>query len=206
MVVPADGAGFEVRSRLYFGSASFPRPPGSTEPTMGFAFHALLDFNRLYSRLLLQAARSRVLASLRQARAEAQEKAPMRTPIFQLDAFTAHRFAGNPAAVMPLDRFPEDALMQAIAAETIFAETAFLVPEGGRLPLALVHARHRSAALRTRHPGQRAVVMERLEPQRSESGLPFGQRPAAGEAGGHGLRGWTFRRGPRSGCPHRGLE
>jgi len=29
----------------------------------------------------------------------------MRTPIFQVDAFTTRRFAGNPAAVMPMDRF-----------------------------------------------------------------------------------------------------
>jgi predicted PhzF superfamily epimerase YddE/YHI9 len=41
----------------------------------------------------------------------------MRTKIFQLDAFTTRRFAGNPAAVMPMANFPDDTLMQAIAAE-----------------------------------------------------------------------------------------
>jgi predicted PhzF superfamily epimerase YddE/YHI9 len=41
----------------------------------------------------------------------------MRTPIFQIDAFTNRRFAGNPAAVMPMDGFPADAVLQAIAAE-----------------------------------------------------------------------------------------
>ena len=41
----------------------------------------------------------------------------MRTPIFQIDAFAARRFAENPAAVMPMDSFPEDAVLQAIAAE-----------------------------------------------------------------------------------------
>src|SRR5277367_2928085 len=91
----------------------------------------------------------------------------MRTPIFQIDAFTTRRFAGNPAAVMPMDSFPEDAVMQAIAAENNLAETAFLVPEGGdyRLrwftPLVEVplcgHATLASAA----------VVMERLEPGRT---------------------------------------
>ena len=30
----------------------------------------------------------------------------MRMPIFQLDAFANRRFEGNPAAVMPMDRFP----------------------------------------------------------------------------------------------------
>ena len=32
----------------------------------------------------------------------------MRTPIFHIDAFTTRPFAGNPAAVMLMDRFPED--------------------------------------------------------------------------------------------------
>lgn len=54
----------------------------------------------------------------------------MRTPIFQIDAFTTRRFAGNPAAVIPMDRFLEDAKLQLIAAENNLAETAFLVPDG----------------------------------------------------------------------------
>ena len=54
----------------------------------------------------------------------------MRTPLFQVDAFAARRFAGNPAAVMPMDDFPDEAMMQAIAAENNLAETAFLVPHG----------------------------------------------------------------------------
>ncbi len=90
-----------------------------------------------------------------------------RRPIFQLDAFTTRRFAGNPAAVIVTPSFPEDAVMQAIAAENNLSETAFLVPEGGdyRLrwftPVTEVplcgHATLASAA----------VVMERLEPGRS---------------------------------------
>jgi predicted PhzF superfamily epimerase YddE/YHI9 len=40
----------------------------------------------------------------------------VRAPIFQIDAFTTRRFAGNPAAVMPLEAFPADATLQAIAA------------------------------------------------------------------------------------------
>ena len=55
----------------------------------------------------------------------------MRTPIFQIDAFTNRRFAGNPAAVMPMDSFPADTVLQAIAAENNLAETAFLVPNSG---------------------------------------------------------------------------
>ena len=45
----------------------------------------------------------------------------MRAPIFQVDAFATHRFAGNPAAVLALERFPDDAVMQAIAAENNLA-------------------------------------------------------------------------------------
>ncbi len=91
----------------------------------------------------------------------------MRIPIFQVDAFATRRFTGNPAAVMTMDCFPDDAVMQAIAAENNLAETAFLVPASGdyRLrwftPLVEVplcgHATLASAA----------VVMERLEPGRN---------------------------------------
>jgi PhzF family phenazine biosynthesis protein len=48
--------------------------------------------------------------------------------MFQIDAFTTTRFAGNPAAIVVLDRYPDDALLQAIAAENNLSETAFLVP------------------------------------------------------------------------------
>jgi|ERR1044072_1182163 PhzF family phenazine biosynthesis protein len=54
----------------------------------------------------------------------------MRVPIFHLDAFTSRAFAGNPAAVMLLERFPDDGLLQRIAAENNLSETAFLVREG----------------------------------------------------------------------------
>ena len=91
----------------------------------------------------------------------------MRVPIFQVDAFTNHLFGGNPAAVMPMQSFPDNAKLQAIAAENNLAETAFLVPEKGdyllrwftptvEVPLC-GHATLASAA----------VVMERLEPGRT---------------------------------------
>jgi PhzF family phenazine biosynthesis protein len=54
----------------------------------------------------------------------------MRAAIFQVDAFTRRRFAGNPAAVMLLDEYPAEALMQAVAAENNLAETAFIVAHG----------------------------------------------------------------------------
>jgi predicted PhzF superfamily epimerase YddE/YHI9 len=49
----------------------------------------------------------------------------------QVDAFADRAFAGNPAAVMLLDDWLDDRLLQAIAAENNLAETAFLVPHGG---------------------------------------------------------------------------
>jgi PhzF family phenazine biosynthesis protein len=45
----------------------------------------------------------------------------------QVDAFAERPFAGNPAAVMPLDAWLPDDLMQAIAAENNLSETAFTV-------------------------------------------------------------------------------
>src|SRR5580765_7203038 len=46
-------------------------------------------------------------------------------PFFQVDAFADKPLTGNPAAVIPLDRWLDDALMQAIAAENNLSETAF---------------------------------------------------------------------------------
>jgi PhzF family phenazine biosynthesis protein len=51
-----------------------------------------------------------------------------RLKLYQVDAFTSRLFAGNPAAVVPLESWLPDAAMQAIAAENNLAETAFFVP------------------------------------------------------------------------------
>ena len=52
-------------------------------------------------------------------------------PLYQVDAFTDRRFAGNPAAVVPLETWPPDATLQAIAAENNLPETAFIAPTKG---------------------------------------------------------------------------
>lgn len=52
-------------------------------------------------------------------------------PFFQVDAFADAPFTGNPAAVMPLEGWLEDGVMQAIAAENNLAETAFTVASDG---------------------------------------------------------------------------
>lgn len=63
MATPMQGAGAPRRTLLYFGSAVVPRvDPASGERRLGFPFRALLGFHKLYSRLLLSAARARLLA------------------------------------------------------------------------------------------------------------------------------------------------
>ena len=54
----------------------------------------------------------------------------MKTPIFQVDAFTHDPFRGNPAAVCILDSPRSDAWMLAVAQEMNLSETAFLLAEG----------------------------------------------------------------------------
>ena len=53
----------------------------------------------------------------------------MKLRMFQVDAFTAERFRGNPAAVIPLQAWLPAELMQATAAENNLSETAFFVRE-----------------------------------------------------------------------------
>ena len=50
---------------------------------------------------------------------------------FQIDAFAEKAMAGGPAGVMPVEAFPDAAVMQAIAAENNLAETAFILAKGG---------------------------------------------------------------------------
>lgn len=53
----------------------------------------------------------------------------MRLAFTQIDAFAAQPFEGNPAAVIPLTAWLDDATLQAIGAENNLSETAFLVPD-----------------------------------------------------------------------------
>ncbi len=60
----------------------------------------------------------------------------MQIPYWHVDAFAARPFGGNQAAVMVLDEWLPDDVLVAIAAENLFAETAFVVrdatgPENG---------------------------------------------------------------------------
>ncbi|MBN8606319.1 MAG: PhzF family phenazine biosynthesis protein [Caulobacterales bacterium] len=50
--------------------------------------------------------------------------------IWIVHAFTDRVFTGNPAAVVPLERWLPDGVLQAIATENRLSETAFVVPTG----------------------------------------------------------------------------
>lgn len=120
----------------------------------------------------------------------------MTQPYFIVDAFTATAFAGNPAAVVPLSAWPDDARLAAIAAEMALSETAFFVPEGdgfrlrwrtptvevdlcGHATLATAHV-----ILRVLEPARREVAFAtrsgRLVVTRTDDGatLDFPARPA----------------------------
>ena len=59
----------------------------------------------------------------------------MRIPLYQLDAFSARPFSGNPAAVCPLETWLDEELLQRIAAENNLSETAFFTGGGGEYKL-----------------------------------------------------------------------
>ncbi len=51
----------------------------------------------------------------------------MKLSIYQIDAFTENVFGGNPACVIPLEKWLEDDLLLKIAQENAVAETAFFI-------------------------------------------------------------------------------
>lgn len=59
----------------------------------------------------------------------------MELDLYQVDAFTATPFGGNPAAVVPLEDWLDDATLQAIALENNLSETAYFVRRDGRYDL-----------------------------------------------------------------------
>jgi PhzF family phenazine biosynthesis protein len=55
----------------------------------------------------------------------------MQLKLYQVDAFANEVFKGNPAAIVPLDRWLDDRTMQNIATENNLSETAFFIEEDG---------------------------------------------------------------------------
>jgi len=92
----------------------------------------------------------------------------MKIPLYQVDAFAEKPFAGNPAAICPLDDWLEDDLMQSIAVENNLSETAFLVGGDGTYDLRWFTPAHEvdlcgHATLASAH-----VVFNTLEPDCDE--------------------------------------
>ena len=52
----------------------------------------------------------------------------MKLALYQIDAFTNKLFSGNPAAVIPLDNWIDEELMQKLGMENNLSETVFFVP------------------------------------------------------------------------------
>jgi PhzF family phenazine biosynthesis protein len=92
----------------------------------------------------------------------------MKLRLFQIDAFARRIFSGNPAAVVPLERWLDDATLQAIATENNLSETAFLVGSRGEY-----HIRWMTPAAEVDLCGHATlasawVVFHALEPGRTE--------------------------------------
>ncbi|MFN0213491.1 MAG: PhzF family phenazine biosynthesis protein [Saprospiraceae bacterium] len=59
----------------------------------------------------------------------------MKYKLYQIDAFTDKIFGGNPACVVPLDKWLSDDTLLKIAKENAVAETAFFVDKGDKIHL-----------------------------------------------------------------------
>lgn len=59
----------------------------------------------------------------------------MKLNLYQIDAFTDKTFGGNPACVVPLDKWLTDDILLKIAKENAVAETAFFVNKGDKIHL-----------------------------------------------------------------------
>src|SRR5450759_542313 len=92
----------------------------------------------------------------------------MKIPIYQVDAFTREAFAGNPAAVCPLEEWLDDETLAAIAAENNLSETAFFVRRGGRYDLRWFTPETEVDLCGHATLASARVILDYLEPGRSE--------------------------------------
>jgi predicted PhzF superfamily epimerase YddE/YHI9 len=90
-----------------------------------------------------------------------------RIRLWQVDAFASRPFAGNPAAVCPLDRWLPADTMQAIAAENNLSETAFFVRRSdGEFDLRWFTPKTEVDLCGHATLASGAVLMQELEPSR----------------------------------------
>jgi predicted PhzF superfamily epimerase YddE/YHI9 len=92
----------------------------------------------------------------------------MKLLVFQVDAFTSRVFGGNPAAVVPLEHWLDDAVLQSIAAENNLSETAFLVGGDGRYRIRWMTPTSEVDLCGHATLASAWVVFQRLEPGRRE--------------------------------------
>lgn len=93
----------------------------------------------------------------------------MEIPIYQVDAFASQMFAGNPAAVCPLEAWLPDDVMQAIAAENNLSETAFFVRRGDEFDLRWFTPTVEANMCGHATLGSGYVILSYLEPARNEA-------------------------------------
>ena len=82
--------------------------------------------------------------------------------VYRLNAFSASPSGGNPAVVVPLDKWRPDGLMQAFAAEMNVSETAFIVPDGNDYSIRWFTPRTEMDICGHATLASAAVVLERL--------------------------------------------
>lgn len=89
-------------------------------------------------------------------------------PLHIIDAFADRPLCGNPAAVVPLDAWLDDAFMQAIAAELNLSETVFFVPEGGNFAIRWFTPTREVDMIGHATLAAGALVLDRLRPEASD--------------------------------------
>lgn len=92
----------------------------------------------------------------------------VRIDVHHIDVFTEGPFSGNPAAVCPLEAWPDDATLRAVAIENHLPATAFFVPAADAMPIRWFRAS--GAELELCGHGLLAaasLALERLTPERS---------------------------------------
>jgi PhzF family phenazine biosynthesis protein len=89
-------------------------------------------------------------------------------PLYQVDAFTNRPFAGNPAAVCPLEAPIPEALMQDIANENNLSETAFFHRQGDAFSLRWFTPTVEVELCGHATLASAFVIMTALEPARAE--------------------------------------
>lgn len=86
--------------------------------------------------------------------------------LFQIDAFANEVFHGNPAAVCPLEKWLDDATMQAIAQENNLAETAFFVPKDDEFHIRWFTPKHEVPLCGHATLASAFVIFTELDPER----------------------------------------